>query len=128
MTSFCTSTHLLHLNELSLAFSLVDSDVLVLGLLLDLLPLDGSEESLHGNFRAAHELDPAHDLELILDELVTFVSQAIPLREAALAATEGEQALEAKLDAAKEADRNLGSLVCEVLFLAISYDHVFTII
>ena len=82
----------------------VDRDCLELGLGLYLLPLCGREELPKGQVRAAHELDPPHYLELLLDHLVGGVGQFVPPALAALA--ELEEALQAELHARPEADRD----------------------
>jgi hypothetical protein len=63
----------------------------------------------------AHELDPSHNFELLFHHLVGCMGEPVAAREAAFTTSEGEEALEAQLDASKEADWD--PLECDFLLL-----------
>ena len=91
-------------NLLDLMRLLIDLKALEHGLFLDLSPLRGWEQSGHGQVHAPHVLQPTHNLQLLLDELVSSVRDAISRRVAPSATI--EQALETKLDTSTKANGN----------------------
>ena len=66
---------------------------------------------------APHELDPANNFQLRLDHGVRGVRQSISLvRAASPDAREGDQSLEAQLNAGEKADRNRLKMIFAVDF------------